>query len=817
MVSFAVSYHAPADRHSHFPKTRLSVNSRYNIIAGAVAFAVCAPLSNAVAQRTATAKSPATRTATTRAVMPTPASILGYEPGADRKLPTWKQVTEYFTALDKASTRVSTRVLGNTVLGRPFLVSFIADSSTIANLEKYRQIQRKLMDPRLRTKAELEHLLVEGKNVILITSAIHSTEVGGFTTPFVIADRLARGDTPEARAILANTIVMLVPSQNPDGVDIVGDWYRATLDTKAEGTSPPELYHKYTGHDNNRDWYAFTQPETRYTVDSLYTPWDPQIVNDIHQQGGNAGRIFIPPYMDPVEPNIDPILTAGTNSLGLAMGWRMTAEGKTGIASNAAYDQWSPARQYSLYHRGVRILTETASARLATAVDLPFESLGAGRGYEAKTATWNFPALWPGGRWSYGDIVAYQVSATWAMLGEAARNRRQWLESYAALGDRAMSAEHPWTTTKVPTAFIVPKAQRDTQALQRLLWTLQHGQVEIRTTTAPVSANGVTYAAGSYVVNPVQPFGGYAKSLLERQQYPNLFDYPGGPPKRPYDVTAHTLPLLFGVDVAALTVTVPMSGQPVASVAEPRYTVAGLSDSKARRIGIYHAYGDVMDEGWTRWMFDANRIPFTSVYDKDIRAGNLNNRFDAILLPDQNAAAMTRGMGANYPDSLRGGLGDAGAAALNAFVQNGGTLLAFNAASNYAIETFKLPVKNALAGVRNTDFYAPGSLLSVELNKASPITAGVTAPVPAIWFEDSPAFDITDASKATAVATYQAQGDPLLSGWLLGGAKLNGKAAMVDVVVGKGHVVLYGFRPQYRGQTMGTQPLIWDAIGRTMK
>ncbi|MDQ6612474.1 MAG: hypothetical protein M3Y64_08570, partial [Gemmatimonadota bacterium] len=632
------------------------MNNRYRNILVAAAILVCVPLSLSGAQGTR-AKAPSTRPTPTRATLPSPASILGYEPGADRKLPTWKQVTEYFTALDKASPRVSTRVLGQTVLGRPFLVAFIADSATLANLEKYRQIQRKLMDPRLRTKAELEHLLEEGKNVILITSAIHSTEVGGFTTPFVIADRLARGDTPEARVILANTIVMLVPSQNPDGVDIVGDWYRSTLDTKAEGTAPPELYHKYTGHDNNRDWYAFTQPETRYTVDSLYTPWDPQIVNDIHQQGGNAGRIFIPPYMDPVEPNIDPILTAGTNALGLAMGWRMTAEGKTGIASNAAYDQWSPARQYSLYHRGVRILTETASARLATAVDLPFESLGAGRGYEAKTATWNFPALWPGGHWSYGDIVSYQVSATWAMLGEAARNRRPWLESYVALGDRAMAAEHLWTTTKVPTAFIVPKAQRDTQALQRLLWTLQHGQVEIRTTTASVSANNVTYPAGSYVVNTVQPFGGYAKSLLERQAYPNLFDYPGGPPKRPYDVTAHTLPLLFGVDVAALNVSVAMSASPIVEVKEPHYTVAGLSDSKTRRVGIYHAYGEVMDEGWTRWMFDANRIPFTSLYDKEIRAGNLNAKYDAILLPDQNAAAMTRGVGVNYPDSLRGGLG----------------------------------------------------------------------------------------------------------------------------------------------------------------
>ncbi|MFI5311291.1 MAG: hypothetical protein ACHQQ3_08675, partial [Gemmatimonadales bacterium] len=550
----------------------------------------------------------------------------------------------------------------------------------------------------------------------------------------------------------------------------------------------------------------------RYTVDSLYTPWDPQIVNDIHQQGSNAGRIFIPPYMDPVDPNIDPILTAGTNSLGLTIGWRMIAEGKTGVASNAAYDQWSPARQYSLYHRGVRILTETASAALATPIDLPFNSLGTARGYDAKVATWNFPSLWPGGRWSYGDIVAYQVSATWALLAEAARDRRAWLESYAALGDRALAADHPWTHDDVPAAFVIPKAQRDTQALQRLLWTLQHGQVEVRTTTAVTSANGVTYPSGSYVVLTTQPFGGYAKTMLERQKYPNLYDYPGGPPKRPYDVTAQTLPLLFGVDIASVASAPPATAAPIPPMMEPQFTVAGLSDHTAKRIAIYKSYAETMDEGWTRWLFDVNRISYSTVVDKDVRAGRLNDRFDVLILPDQRGAAIAGGLRGNYPDSLLGGLGAPGAAAISAFVEGGGTLLAFNTASEYAIETLKLPVKNVLAGVRNNDFYAPGSILAVELKRDHPIAAKMTASVPGVWFESGPAFEITDPSRAVAVVSYPATGDPLLSGWLLGGAKLNGKAALVDVTVGKGHAVIYGFRPQYRGQTMATQPLIWGAM-----
>ena len=639
---------------------------------------------------------------------------------------------------------------------------------------------------------------------MLITSSIHSTEVGGFLSPLVITDRLLRESNAEAKEILKNTIIMLVPSQNPDGVDIVGDWYRSTIGTSAEGSSPPALYHHYTGHDNNRDWYAFTQKETRYTVDSLYTPWDPQIVNDIHQQGGNAGRIFIPPYMDPIEPNIDPILTIGTNALGMAMGWRLIADGKTGVATNASYDQWSPARQYSLNHRGVRILTETASARLATAVDVPFDKLGTGRGYDARVATWNYPSLWQGGHWGIADIVDYQSSATMAMLGEAARNRRQWLESYAALGERALSPAHPWTTGDVPVAYTLSKTQRDPQALQRLLWTLQHGQVEIHESVP----------AGSYVIPIAQPFGSYAKALLERQQYPNLSEYPGGPPKRPYDVTAHTLPLLFGVDANAVSGSMPAMSAIMTAVAEPKYSVIGLSGSSTKRIGIYRSYNASMDEGWTRWMFDVNKIPFKSILDKEVRAGNLNSKYDVIIIPDQNVAGIRRGLGNSYPDSLRGGVGDTGVAALRQFMEAGGTMITFNDASEFAIEAFQLPVRNVLNGVSSSDFYAPGSLLAIELNKASTLASKMTAPVPAAWFEDSPAFEITDASRATAVATYPSSGNVLLSGWLLGNDRLHNKVALVDVSVGKGHAVLFGFRPQYRGQSMNTQPLIWSSILR---
>lgn len=279
-------------------------------------------------------------------------------------------------------------------------------------------------------------------------------------------------------------------------------------------------------------------------------------------------------------------------------------------------------------------------------------------------------------------------------------------------------------------------------------------------------------------------------------------------------MTAHTLPLLFGVDVATVTGAPPPTGPVLPEVAWPRFTVAGLSAASTKRIGIYQSYAASMDEGWTRYVFDTYRIPFTTLHDKDVRAGNLIAKYDAIILPDQNSNQIARGLGGQYPDSLKGGLGAPGAAALAAFVEAGGTLLTFNDASEYAIESMQLPVRNVLQGVRNTDFYAPGSIVGVQVDRSNPVASLFNAPVPAVWFEDSPAFDIVDPSKAAAVARYAEGSGHLLSGWLLGAQRLSGKAAMVDVTRGKGHVVLFGFRPQYRGQSEATYPLIWGAILR---
>ncbi|MEO5902948.1 MAG: M14 metallopeptidase family protein [Gemmatimonadaceae bacterium] len=755
---------------------------------------------------------PASTHAQSRKV-PTPASVIGFDPGTDRKLPEWNQVVAYFKALDAASPRVQLRVLGKTTLGRPFIAAFISDSSTLANLPRVHQAQRKLSDPRLTTEAERIALERDGKVVVMVTSSIHSIEVGGILTLLTFAYRLATSEDPEAQSIRKNTVVIIVPSLNPDGVDIVGNWYRSSLGTQWEGSQPPTLYHYYTGHDNNRDWYAFTQVETQMVIDSLYSQWHPQIVNDIHQQGSNGTRIFIPPYMDPIEPNIDPILAAGVAQMGKSMTWRLTMQGLVGVANNTSYDAWTPARAYQHYHGAIRILTETASASLATPISVPFESLRAGYNVDPKVTGVDFLTRWQGGKWTIGDIVKYQLAASWALLAQAADDRALWLSSYSKVEENSVAGRTAAGRSEWPSTIVIPAQPARDTAVNFALRILQRGQVEIRRASAVFSANGRAYPAGSYLISTAQPYGGFAKTLLENQHYPDLHEYPGGPPKRPYDVVAHTLPLLFGFDVAYLPDPVAISSTPLSPVSATPWVANGLTNNKSRRIAIFANASPSMDEGWTRWVFDQYKIPFTTISARDIRAGNLGARFDAIILPDQQSSAIANGPNGAYPDSLKGGVGAAGATALGAFVDDGGTLVAFNDASGYAIEALSLPVKDELAGLSASDFYAPGSILRVVLDRTSPLTAGYTAPEQAVWFEGSPAFSISDPSRATAVASYPASTvDPLMSGWLLGGKKLAGKAAMVDVKRGKGHVILFGFRPQYRAQTMATYPLLWNAL-----
>jgi len=744
--------------------------------------------------------------------VPAPASILGFEPGTDRRLAPWDTLVRYFRALDAASDRVQVREIGRSTDGAPFLAVFISSPANLARLPALRGVQRRLADPRLeRDSVQAARLMAQGRVFVLITSSVHSTEVGGFFTPLRIAYRLATSRAPGDLAILDRTVVILVPSVNPDGVTIVSRWYDQTLGTPSEGTGPPELYHRYVGHDDNRDWYAFTQAETQLVVDSLYGVWHPQVTMDIHQMGTLGARIFVPPYLDPVEPNVDPLLVQSLNALGLEIARRLTLDGFTGVSVNSSYDAWTPARAFQHYHGAVRILTETASAQLATPVVVPAESLRAAPGMpDPRSASWNFVEPWPGGRWTLADVIRYQTAGAFAMLDHVARNHDQWMRTSYRVLERAVHGWDGW-----PYAFVIPAANQDPTALATLLAILRRGQVEVRVAREAFVLGGTRYPPGTWVVVLRQPYAAFAKALLERQQYPDLREYPGGPPKAPYDVTAHTLPLLLGVRVVTAADSIPAALAAPPAFPVPVYRAAGLSADRATRpvrLGIYRSYAASMDEGWTRWVLDTYAIPFETVTDSAVRAGSLGGRYDALIIPDESPRAILEGLPRRYPARYTGGLGQSGVQALRDFVDGGGTLIALNQASSFVIGALDLPVTDALAALSPREFYAPGSIFRLRLDPSQALADGMPEETIA-WFEDGPAFDVRDPSRVRVVGRYPAAAsDVLLSGWGLGLGQVAGKAAMVEVRRGRGRVVLFGFRPQYRGHSMATFPLLFNAI-----
>jgi hypothetical protein len=759
------------------------------------------------ANRTAAPHARQTRppAASTPAAVPAPEDVLGFRPGDDRRLAGWSQTVEYFRRLAAASPRVRVEELGKTTLGAPFVLATISAPENIERLETYKDIQRRLADPRTlrRGEAEAEGLISNGKAVVLITCGVHSTEVGSYLSGMLIAHRLASSDEPEVREILNNTIVLLVPSLNPDGVDIVKRWYDRTLGTPYEGTNPPELYHKYVGHDDNRDWYAFTQAETKLTVDKVHNVWHPQIVHDIHQQGAYGSRLFLPPYMQPVEPNVPRQLVEGYTELGHFMADNMLKAGFKGITWDSTYDAWTPSRAYSHYHGGVRILSETASVNIATPVSVRADQLRAGEGYDARKATPNFPVLWPGGDWSLRDITNYMTAAAFELLKHAARNREAWLKRFYSIGREAVRPRHSGELY----AYVVPPSANS----PALLDILRRGGVEVEIANR-FNAGAKTYPRGTAVVRMAQPYGAFAKALLEPQHYPDLRDA-SGHPVAPYDVTAHTLPLLMNVE--ADPVNAPFRYAKLA--ARPGGWNGGCGDASPPVRALYKSHVPSMDEGWTRWVLEkqAKCLHYSSIEDAEVRAGNLRAKYETIILPDQPARTMLEGYRkGTMPEELTGGLGREGVKALREFVEQGGTLVALNGAAEFAAEQLGLPVRDVTADLKRTEFYCPGSILRTVIDTTNPVAKGMPRESIA-WVEDSPVFEVEpgpSAARARVVARYPETGTPLLSGWLLGAERIRGKAALVEVEVGKGRVYLFGFRPQYRAQSLATYPLFFNAI-----
>jgi len=740
--------------------------------------------------------------------VPSPRYHFGFDMGADRKLANWDELTAYYEVVAAASPRVRVDTLGASTMGRPFIMLTITSPENHGRIEELKEIQEKLADPRLvGGPQELGELFEEGRTVVLVTHGIHATEVGGPQMAARLIHRMAVSQDPEILEILDQVIFLDIPSLNPDGLQWVVDWYNRWVGTEFEGAPLPKLYHKYVGHDNNRDWYAFTQIETQLTVLGAHNVWHPQIIHDIHQTGSNGARIFFPPFIDPYEQNVDPGLISGINQLGAYMAAELTAQGKRGVVIHNRYDGFTPARAYQHYHGGVRILSETASVRTATPITVSWEDLREGRGLDATVPTWNFPWPWEGGEWGLPDIVDYMESGVLALLKNAARNRPFWLKNFYEINRRAVEGWERW-----PEAWVIPDDQDNEAGLAYALRILTTGDVEVHRAERPFSVNGERFPAGSFVIPMNQPYASFAQTMLEIQHYPDLRQYPGGPPMRPYDVTAHTLGLLM--DIEAVPVEEPVGAPLSEPMGIPDWEFSApeaLVGSDAPRVGVYRSWQEPIPEGWTRWVLDQHGVAFDTVRDARMREGNLEADYDVILFQSQRPSSIRNGFSRGaLPPEYTGGLGSAGVVALQSFVRNGGRIVAVEESTDFFIDIFDLGITNAVERLPDQDFFIPGSILSVELEPGHPLTRGKGDSTPAWYWESSRAFDVDDP-QVTVVGRF-AEGNPLLSGWLLGPEFVAGKAAMVEARIGQGSVILFGFQPDYRGQTVTTWPLLFNAL-----
>ena len=786
-------------------------------------------------------------------VVPSPKAVLGFSPGDDRTIADWSQITDYFARLDKASDRVLVQTLGQSTLKRPLIVAYISARENILALQKYKDIQRQLADPRLVSgELQRDRLFAQGKTVVVISCSIHSTEIVASQMSMQLAYQLAAAQDSDTREILQNTILLLIPSPNPDGIDIVAKWYRKTLGTPQEGSSPPELYHHYAGHDDNRDWFMINLKETQIITRLLWQEWYPQIVYDVHQQGSNGSRFFIPPFFDPPNPHIAPLLLRQVGLIGHKVAADVQAAGYEGVLTNALYDTWwhGGFRTAPYFHNSIGILSEAASARLMSPATVTADQLtrSSTRGMRsAAEPVTNFPDPWPGGTWRPNDIMQMELIASRAILSLAAKYRFDYLRNFFELNRKSIEQA---PAPNSPIAYLIPAGQAKDEAVAKTISSLIEQGVEIyrlekelHLTYGPQvlqRTNSATDKLGtyrtvitttamqevptsSYIIFLAQPQRSNVLALFEPQTYPNRLTGQGEA-ERPYDVAGWTLPLQMGIDAPAVTAIRETPGERkltlVRDINDVRRDLAlplrNADESPIKnpvaasvRVGIYRSEAPNMDEGWTRFVFDTFNVPYSSVRDSEVKQGQLNSKYDVIVLPSQRLSVRDTPQSSSGEETPTAGLTDASVDSLKDFVSNGGTLVCFDAACDMAIKQFKLPLRNVLEGLRSSDFYCPGSVVSIDVDNSNPIAHGVPRSMNA-YFINSSAFEATDP--AVRVIARYAKDNVLRSGWLLGESKVRGQIALAEARMGKGRVILFAFRPQHRGQTWGTLPLIWNAL-----
>ena len=816
-----------------------------------------------------------------------PSEFLKFEVGADRQLADYRQIRSYFKALAGNSSRVEYVTLGKTTLGEEMFMAVISSEENLRNKARYKEIAHKLADPRGLSREQIEAVAGEGKAIFLLTCNIHASEIGSSQMAMEWAYKLATAQDAESKRRLNDVIVLLVPSLNPDGQIMITDWYRKYAGTKYEGGPLPYLYHHYVGHDNNRDWYMLTQIETKNVNQMVYHDWFPQFWLDEHQMGYYGPRIYIPPNADPVAKLVNPLVHRGNNLVGADMGWRLEEAGKSGVIYNYSFDAYWPGgtRNTGWWKNMYGVLTEVASARIATPMQIsPTELEGGSKGLVQYEQQINFPNPWPGGTWRLRDIMDYELIVSDAALETMSKFRAELLRGVASMASEAVHSadaaefwriplrdqRDPVTATRLAAlmlehgvevraasdnkAFLIPTAQPYGRFVEEMLGTQRYPEVK------PAANSGILepYDVAAWSLPLMMGVRAEkirlsaeeqesAKAIKEVTWPSGGLDGTGGYYSVP-DTQNNVSALINAMHKAggAVYVSKAPNQTPLAIfAANPQLAdnaarlhlrlegmaalPQGAAQLKAVRVALYKPYLASIDEGWTRFVLEQYGFPVKNVENKEVKAGNLNAKYDAIILPDTTKQIILEGRPSKegyfeeFPPEYAGGIGKEGINALKDFVEKGGTLIALARASELLSgEEFNLPVRNAAAGggegrrgSSSSDFNVPGSLLRVYVDRNHPVGYGMPGEIAA--FVDAPIAFQTSAPapdvQRSVLAWYPDDAkDILVSGYAQGAEKLARKGAVVAFTKGKGKIVLFGFRVQHRAQTEGTFQMLFNAI-----
>ena len=824
-----------------------------------------------------------------QSAIPTPVSILGHNPGDDFYLADYEDTIKYFHALAAATDRMKMITVGKSSEGKDIEAAIISSPANLAKLDDSKTAARRLAHADGLTDDSALQLARSSKVIVHIDGGLHASEVAGPQHTMVLAWKLVSAQNdPQIDAILDNVILILWPTLNPDGQDMVVHWYRQNLGTQYEVSPMPWLYQDYVGHDNNRDGYMLNMKEEQVVV-KAQLDWSPVIFYCQHQTAPFPARIWIPPFSDPISTNISPYVRSWLNVIGTNMAAYLNAHKMPGAISESRFDNWYAGFTdwAHVFRNEISFFTETALYEYATphfytVNDFP-------KNYQDLRALTMYTTPWEGGWWHLKDAVDYMVGGSMSVLDLAAKNRETLLYNrYQAARD---NIDH--FKKEPPFAYVISDRQSDTPEAALLAQKMVDNGLDVYASQSGFTANGVSYPAGSWVIPMDQPFSALAKELFERQRYPDALE--NGTSKSidlPYDVTGWTLPLQMGVDVDAVTdpltadqraklsrvdavkapaATVDGSGavfavthkanaafelvneslkqgatvslaQDSVKTAEGSETgaflISGLSHSaiegltakyavsavgasapahmlplKKARIGLYRPWAPSIDEGWTRWILENYGFEPKSIYNADIRSANLRSRYDVVILPDMSSNQLMDGFKPGVvPGQYSGGIGQDGMNNLREFAREGGTLIAFNRTASALIPLLSLPVANAIEGFKSDKFFCSGALLRVETDHADlPVNYGLSDS-PVVMFQNGPVFTPQAGFHGAVLARYPKETNPLESGLLLHPEAIEGKAAALEVAFGKGRILLFGFKPQFRGQSHATYKYLFNEL-----